>query len=245
MEASQAIKAGATMRYGLIQRPSRYPLESSSFRWIRSHGHKLFWLRMTKTVKQHPDTDSLRRGMARCLEYVAPFSGIIYRAVATRYANRNDLLTGKGAKIYGGRWNPPGLFCVVYGTPDPHAALAETLNTYGQYGIPQEQRLPLVLAAINVRLQRVLDLTCGKIRSRLGVSEERMLEADWRTAQAKNSEGLTQAIGRLAREARIEALLVSSARLKKGENLVIFPDQLTKLSRLRIVNRRDLPECRS
>jgi hypothetical protein len=38
------------------------------------------------------------------------------------------------------------------------------------------------------------------------------------------------------------ALLVSSARFKKEKNLVIFPDQLSKPSLLKIVNTHDLPE---
>ncbi|MDX1963659.1 MAG: RES family NAD+ phosphorylase [Pirellulales bacterium] len=101
-----------------------------------------------------------------------------------------------------------------------------------------------MLVGIEVRLQRVLNLTDGKIRQHLGVSEERMLEADWQTVQAKNGEGLTQAIGRLAWEAKIEALLVSSARFKKENNLVIFPDQLSKRSLLQIINRQELPEPR-
>jgi RES domain-containing protein len=199
---------------------------------------------MVKARKQHADTDTLRRGLERCLAHVIPFSGTMCRAVAAKYANNGDLLTGAGAKLHGGRWNPPGLFCAIYGTLDPYAALAETVGTYGHYSIPFEQRLPLVLVGIEVQLQRLLDLTDGKIRQHLGVSEERMLEADWQAAQAKNGEGLTQAIGRLAWEGKIEALLVWSARFKKEKNLVIFPDQLINPSLLQIVNRHDLPEPR-
>lgn len=199
---------------------------------------------MAKARKQHSETDALRQGIDRCLAHVTAFSGTMCRAVATKYANNNDLLTGEGAKINGGRWNPPGLFRAVYGTLDPYAALAETLGTYGDYEIPFEQRLPLVLVGIEATLQRVLDLTDGKLRKLLGVSKERMLDADWQTAQSKGGEGLTQAIGRLAWEAKFESLLVPSARLKMEKNLVIFPDQLKKPSHLTIVNRHELPEPR-
>lgn len=200
---------------------------------------------MSKGRKPHPETNLLRRGIDRCVPHLTSFSGTMCRAVAVRFANSNDLLAGEGAKKHGGRWNPPGLFCVVYGTLDPFSALAETVGTYGHYSIPFfKQRLPLVLVAIEVELRKVLDLTDGKMRHHLGVSEERMVEADWQTAQNKGNEGLTQAIGRLAWEANCEALLVSSARLKKQTNLVIFPDRLRGTSRLTIVNRTDLPEAR-
>ncbi|MDX1963658.1 MAG: RES domain-containing protein [Pirellulales bacterium] len=86
------------------------------------------WLGMSNARKEHPDTNALRRGIKRCLAHAVPFSGTMCRAVATKYANRGDLLTGAGAKIHGGRWNPPGLFCAIYGTLDPYAALAETLG---------------------------------------------------------------------------------------------------------------------
>jgi RES domain-containing protein len=194
--------------------------------------------------RQHPDTDVLRRGIDRCVAFLTAFSGKMCRAVSARYANSQDLLTGEGAKKHGGRWNPPGLFRAVYGTLDPYAALAETVGVYGHYNIPFEQRLPLVLIAIDVRLVRVLDLTDGKLRRHLGVSKERMLVADWQIAQTQGSEGLTQAIGRLAWEANVEALLVPSLKLKKERNLVVFPDQMQKRSQLKIVNRRELPEPR-
>jgi RES domain-containing protein len=132
----------------------------------------------------------------------------------------------------------------VYGSLDPYAALAETVGSYGDYAIPFAHRLPLVMVGIEVKLHRVLDFTDGKLRQHLGVSESRMLDAEWQIAQDKNGEGLTQAIGRLAWEAGIEALLVPSARLKKEKTLVIFPDQLSKSSRLRIINRHELPESR-
>ncbi len=42
--------------------------------------------------------------------------------------------------------------CAVYGTLDPYAALVETEGTYGQSNIPFEQRLPLVMVAVDLTL---------------------------------------------------------------------------------------------
>lgn len=199
---------------------------------------------MTKRRKHFRESASLKDRIGRCIPRLITFSGTICRAVGTKYANSSDLLTGEGAKKFGGRWNPPGLFGAVYGSLDPYAALAETVGSYGHYSIPFEQRLPLVLVAIRCELRLVLDLADGKVRSQLGVSLQRFLDCDWQEAQDKNSEGITQAIGRLAWESKIEAIFVPSARLKNEKNLVIFPGLVKKPSFMKIINRKQLIEPR-
>ena len=53
---------------------------------------------------------------------------------------------------------------------------------------------------------------------------------------------MTQAIGRLAYDADVEALLVASAARRGGANLVIFPANLeAPRSWLRIINKGELP----
>lgn len=166
---------------------------------------------MTKRRKHFRESASLKDRIGRCIPRLITFSGTICRAVGTKYANSSDLLTGEGAKKFGGRWNPPGLFGAVYGSLDPYAALAETVGSYGHCSIPFEQRL---------------------------------LDCDWQEAQDKNSEGITQAIGRLAWESKIEAIFVPSARLKNEKNLVIFPGLVKKPSFMKIINRKQLLEPR-
>jgi RES domain-containing protein len=51
---------------------------------------------------------------------------IAWRICKRKYASRETLLSGIGAKEYGGRWNRPGC-AVVYASASPSLALLETL----------------------------------------------------------------------------------------------------------------------
>ncbi|MBI4605036.1 MAG: RES family NAD+ phosphorylase [Planctomycetes bacterium] len=197
---------------------------------------------MAAILTPHPASARLEVALRRCLQAARPFAGTIFRATGLRYANQHDLLTGAGAKRVGARWNPPGLFAAVYGSLDPNAAVVETIGTHRHYGIPPEQRMPLVLNAIQVRLRRVLDLTEGSIRRRLKVSGDSLVVTDWAASQQAGTEAITQAMGRLAWQLGLEALLVPSARLRGEKNLVLFPENLRPESTLEIVNKEQLSE---
>lgn len=189
----------------------------------------------------HPEEEQIRRGLGRCLARNIPWTGVVYRSASPRYANRDDLLTGMGSKSAGARWNPPKSFPTVYTSLDPHTALDEVLAHYRYYGIPIESAMPRVTVSVRVRLARVLDLTDGATRSSLRVSERRMLDEPWRREQAAGREALTQCLGRLSQELVWEALLVPSAARRAGENLIIFPANLSRRSTVEIVNVGDLP----
>ena len=69
-----------------------------------------------------------------------------------------------------------------------------------------------------------------------------MLSEPWREEQNIGREALTQAIGRLAYDLDIQALLVPSAARRSGSNLIVFPANCDlPRSWLRIVNRDELP----
>src|SRR5262249_44886922 len=130
------------------------------------------------------------------------WSGDIYRSVSMEFATQRDLLTGIGAKNYGGRWNPKSSFAALYGSLDLQIALIEWQAFNRRQGIRRDARvLPRAFVGIEVRLQRVLDLTNAMVRRRLCVSRRRMRNEPWREAQMEGREALTQAIGCLAREA--------------------------------------------
>jgi filamentous hemagglutinin len=189
----------------------------------------------------HLESDRLRRALMRCASRAVPWSGVVYRSASPRYANKGDLLTGVGSKTAGARWNPPKSFPTIYASLDPHTALDEILAHFRYYKIPIEAAMPRVTVSVQVRLGTVLDLTDGRTRSRLRVSERRMLDEPWREEQKLGREALTQALGRLAHELGWEGLLVPSAAMKGGTNLIVFPANLSRRSSLEIINVGDLP----
>ena len=157
-----------------------------------------------------------------------------FRSVEPRYAKLDLAINGKGAMRGGGRWNSPGLTATVYLTLTPETAMAETMAHARRYGFAEADVLPRVFLAVDVRVQRVLDLRSGWLRRVLRVSRERMLGTDWVKEQSRGHESLTQALGRACYEAGLEGLVAPSAADPKGSIVVIFPGKLGKESGIRV-----------
>jgi RES domain-containing protein len=193
-------------------------------------------------MRHHPETDRLARAVAKCAALAVVWSGTLYRSASPRYANKDDITTGAGSKVTGARWNPPDSFRAVYASVEVETALDEVLAHFRHYKLPVAKAMPRVIVSLEATLQRVLDLTDGSVRRVLGVSERRLLDEPWREMQKKGREAITQAVGRLAYDAGVEAILVPSAARRGGQNLVIFPANLDAPdSWLKIINRDDLP----
>ncbi|HVY60965.1 MAG TPA: RES family NAD+ phosphorylase [Planctomycetota bacterium] len=157
-----------------------------------------------------------------------PFAGEVYRTSSPRWSKTADVTSGAGALIAGGRWNAPDTFRAVYTALSMETALAELVSTARHYGLPDSSVLPRVWEAIEVKgLTRVLDVTSAAIRRRLKVRLADLTTEDWRALNNAGGESLCQAIGRAAHSAGFQGLLVPSARLKKGVNLVVFPGPKT------------------
>jgi RES domain-containing protein len=174
----------------------------------------------------------LERALADSLTLTLPFEGVVFRSMGLRYANEEDATSGAGASLYGGRWNPVGL-ATFYASLSIELAGAEALATSRYYRTDPARTLPRVDAAFDVRLQRVLDLTERRVRRRLRVTITALKTLDWRAANNRGEEALTQAIGRCAAAVGFEALIVPSSEVPRGRNLVAFPAELRKGSRIR------------
>jgi hypothetical protein len=70
---------------------------------------------------------------------------------------------------------------------------------------------------------------------------EKILSEDWQAIQANGKKSRTQMVGEGAKIAGFEGLLAPSARHREGKNLVVFPENLLRISKLSPMEERDLP----
>jgi RES domain-containing protein len=175
------------------------------------------------------------------LPTAAPFRGILYRACDPTYANTRDLLTGEGSRKYGGRWNAPGRFAMVYLAQSFEGAVAETLGLAGRYGFNPAARLPLTLVAVDAVLETVLDFTDPRVRKMVGVTLTAMNACEWKRENVAGREALTQALGRAAFEQGADGIIVPSAVKRTFKNLNVFPANLRAPTGLTIRRADKLP----
>lgn len=186
------------------------------------------------------DVRDLFQRITELIPRAGHFNDTIVRSSGTRYANESDLLSGEGAANFGGRWNRPGLRA-IYASLDIITATFEAYQNFLGYGFSLAAIRPRVMAGARVALTRVCDLNDRIVRRKIGFTMTEMLDEDWRAIQSVGEESWTQASGRGCREAGFEALLVPSARHRRGKNIVIFPDRLLPTSTITPIAPEDLP----
>lgn len=96
---------------------------------------------------------------------------------------RHDPLSGEGARINGGRFNPPGGFPVLYMCVTRPCAVAELRRFGERQPIGVEGLLPRHLYSYDIILDRVLDLTDAEVRATVGVGLEVLTGPNWTTCQ--------------------------------------------------------------
>lgn len=168
----------------------------------------------------HPRFAEVRMELGAHNEWFTPWSGTLFRFQATDYPTPSDVLSGEGARRFGGRWNPPGL-ATLYGSTTDMTALEECKANDRYYGV--QTKGPRLLVAIEVELNRVLDLTKPEVRRGLGLTLTELTAEDWRKLLDAGRESLTQALGRAVAAVGASGLLARSAVVKRGVNGVVFP----------------------
>ncbi len=166
-----------------------------------------------------------------------PFSGQGFRFVDPRFSKVSEQFAGKGSLFANGRWSLASReYLVVYTSLEPETALAESLSSVRYYGFPDSKATPLVLVTASAQLGKIIDLRDGKVRQRLRISERVICETDWRLENAQGCQSITQAWGQAMAEVGIEAFITPSAAWRGGSNLVIFPANFSRETRLSVTS---------
>lgn len=134
----------------------------------------------------------------------------VWRAVRPAY----ELLGTHGARLHGGRWNPPGL-PVLYASLEPATVRAEWVRMMERQGLPESAVYPLRLGLIAARAPTI-DLRRPGALASLEIDEPPSVLTPLQT---------TQAVGAAAAREGAGALLVPSVT-GVGANLVIVPENL-------------------
>jgi RES domain-containing protein len=76
-------------------------------------------------LKEHPSFSLYCERLAQA--QLAPWSGTIFRSATIDHGSAEDLISGHGSAIAGGRWNPPGLR-TVYGSLEAGLSVEEIIE---------------------------------------------------------------------------------------------------------------------
>ena len=109
------------------------------------------------------------------------FAGFLYRALNPVYAR--EPLSGRGAQVYGGRFNPKGT-AALYASLSPVTALREA----NQVGALQ----PTTLVAYEADVRPVFDTRDAEALAGFGMTSEDLASAAWRDDMIANGESATQ-----------------------------------------------------
>ncbi len=141
-----------------------------------------------------------------------PYRGEAYRHIAPRW----HPLSGAGARIQGGRWNPPESFATLYLALEKATAIEEFRRMAARIGRPPEDFVPRRLYRYRLDLQSVVDLT-GE-RTHL---PEALAQLDFTASNPKATQAVGEASATLGREA-----IKAPSATGTGEVLAVFIDRL-------------------
>lgn len=156
------------------------------------------------------------------------FHGILYRALNPIYAC--EPLSGRGAELYGGRFNAKG-------TPALYLSLSvrTALREANQAGSLQ----PTTLVSYDADIERVFDSRDEAALRADGMDPASLADPSWRDQMKATGEARTQGFGRRLIAAGYHGLLVHSFAPGAGDddlNLVLWKWSTTAPTRLTLID---------
>jgi RES domain-containing protein len=192
------------------------------------------------TLREHPRSGEFSVWFAKQKSHAKPLLGEYYRVAGPRYTTAKEIISGTGAFIAGGRWNPPDVMNVVYVSDESETALREANEHFRYHNLPVWTGMPRVIVAVRATLGAVLDFTADEVAAALPEPMNSLLAEDWRAIMSRGNEATTQAMGRAAFGAGLEGLLVPSKPDATHVNLMVFPRCFAKSSKLEVLNADEL-----
>ncbi|HVE39735.1 MAG TPA: RES family NAD+ phosphorylase [Planctomycetota bacterium] len=162
---------------------------------------------MKKLVAANPFRRKLRLVRGR------PETGAWLRAV--KLDQEQELQSILGLMARGGRFNPPGQFPILHAAEDDERCRERMLQWIRD---EQEPDGTMAVIVLKVKLSRVLDLTSGATRRRLGITLRELNNS--RSSQAG------QQIGAAAHDAGFEGIIYPRPLKPRRRNLALFMDRI-------------------
>lgn len=144
-----------------------------------------------------------------------PLEGHFFRSVAFRFFHPDDVISGEGTRLHGGRFAPVGI-PAVYGSADEETAMREVAARKSALGGRRQIEIgeyPRMTYILSIATTRNLDLTAALNASLMSVIEKCLMP---------NSHEASQQIASLWIGARIESVIFPSAT-GFGKNVVVYP----------------------
>lgn len=175
-------------------------------------------------MAESPGADRRDRGRRLRLTRQAELVATIDQLPRTRWSGSGwrhlrlgrDPLSGSGARIQGGRWNPPNSFAVLYLGTSRETLSAEFARLVSRQPFRTSDLFPRAIYEYAIALDDLLDLRSTESLTAVGLTEHTARSDDLASCQA---------VGEAAFAAGRTGILVSSAT-GTGDVLAVFAERL-------------------